>query len=591
MDNKKENITSNEEAAVVYRGVKAMPFIIGNETFEKIGTIGTLSNLMVYLTTVFNMKSVTAATLINFFSGATNTAPLIGAFLSDSYCGRYKTLVFATISSILGMTVLTLTAGIIKLHPPKCATTEIGKCIGPTPWQMAFLLLAFLFLVIGAGGIRPCNLAFGADQFNPATESGRRGISSFFNWYYFTFTFAVTISVTLIVYVQSNVSWTTGLAIPTSLMFLSCALFFLGSRLFVKVKPEGSPLTSLAQVVVAARRKRMLKLPDHPALCLFNYMPSNSMNSKLPYTDQFRFLNKAAIITTDDQINSNGSAAEPWKLCSIQQVEEVKCVVRVIPVWTSAIMFSVAMAQQQTYAVFQALQSDRRLGNRSFQVPAASYAVFSMLSLTLWIPIYDRIVVPSLRKVNGKEGGMTLLQRMGIGIVLSIVTTLVSALVEQKRRNLAHTRPTLGIAPKGGEISSMSAFWLIPQLALAGLSEAFNCIGQIEFYYKQFPENMRSIAGSFFFLGLAGSSYVSGLLVSTVHHITAGSETGDWLAEDLNSGKLDYFYYMIAVLGVLNFGYFLACAKWYRYKVAGGNNLELNTGTRKPEKQSEYHFV
>lgn len=75
--------------------------IAGNETFEKIGTIGTLSNLMVYLTTVFNMKSVTAATLINFFSGATNTAPLIGAFLSDSYCGRYKTLVFATISSIL----------------------------------------------------------------------------------------------------------------------------------------------------------------------------------------------------------------------------------------------------------------------------------------------------------------------------------------------------------------------------------------------------------------------------------------------------------------------------------------------------------
>ncbi|KAJ4707526.1 Protein NRT1/ PTR FAMILY 2.11 like [Melia azedarach] len=193
---------------------------------------------------------------------------------------------------------------------------------------MAFLLLAFLFLVIGAGGIRPCNLAFGADQFNPATESGRRGISSFFNWYYFTFTFAVTISVTLIVYVESNVSWTIGLAIPTSLMILSCALFFLGSRLFVKVKPEGSPLTSLAQVVIAATRKRMLKLPDHPALCLFNCMPSNSMNSKLPYTDQFRFLDKAAIITADDQINSNGSAAEPWKLCSIHQAEEVKCVVR-----------------------------------------------------------------------------------------------------------------------------------------------------------------------------------------------------------------------------------------------------------------------
>ncbi|TXG58554.1 hypothetical protein EZV62_016383 [Acer yangbiense] len=602
MESKKlENIitTTNEEAVIKYSGVKAMPFIVGNETFEKLGTIGTSSNLMVYLTTVFNMKSITAATLINFFNGTTNMAPLVGAFLSDSYFGRYKTLAFASMSSLLGMMVITLTAAITKLHPPKCSTedTITSKCVEPTVWQMAFLVTGFGFLIVGAGGIRPCNLAFGADQFNPVTESGHRGIASFFNWYYFTFTFAMTFSVTLIVYVQSNVSWTLGLAIPTGLMFLSCALFFLGSRIYVKVKPQGSPVTSVAQVVVAATKKRLLKLPDHhdphyPSdLSLFNHMPTNSMNSKLPHTDQFRFLDKAAIITAEDRLHSDGSAANPWRLCSIQQVEEIKCVVRIIPIWSSAIIFHVASIQQQTYAVFQALQSDRSIGSSNFQVPAASYIVFSMLSLTLWIPIYDRIVVPSLRKLTGKEGGMTLLQRMGIGLVLSVLTMIVSGLVEQHRRNLALTRPTLGIAPKGGAISSMSGFWLIPQLTLAGLSEAFNSIGQIEFYYKQFPENMRSIAGSCFFFGLAWSSYLSGFLVSFVHHITAGagrSRTGEWLPEDLNRGRLDYFYYMIAALGVLNFGYFLVCAKWYRYKgvVAGGDTVfELNANTKKPEKQ------
>ena len=62
----------------------------GNETFEKLGTIGTLSNLMVYLTTVFNMKSVIAATIVNIFNGTSNMTPLLGAFLSDSYFGRYK---------------------------------------------------------------------------------------------------------------------------------------------------------------------------------------------------------------------------------------------------------------------------------------------------------------------------------------------------------------------------------------------------------------------------------------------------------------------------------------------------------------------
>jgi dipeptide/tripeptide permease len=47
------------------------------------------------------MKKVTAATLINIFNGTTNMAPLLGAFLSDSYFGRYKTLAFASMSSLL----------------------------------------------------------------------------------------------------------------------------------------------------------------------------------------------------------------------------------------------------------------------------------------------------------------------------------------------------------------------------------------------------------------------------------------------------------------------------------------------------------
>lgn len=267
----------------------------------------------------------------------------------------------------------------------------------------------------------------------------------------------------------------------------------------------------------------------------------------------------------------------------MQQVEEVKCIIRVIPIWASSIIYHVAVVQQHTYAVLQALQSDRRLG--SFEVPAASYSIFSMLSLTIWIPIYDRIVLPFLHKLTGKEGGVTLLQRMGIGIVISVITMLVSALVEEQRRTVALTRPTIGTASKGGALSSLSASWLIPQLMLTGLSEAFNSIGQIEFYYKQFPENMRSIAGSFFFCGIAFSNYLSGSLVSAVHQITDNRASGgDWLQEDLNKGKLDCFYYIIAALGAVNFVYFLVCSKWYRYK--GGDRAEIAMETKESRKQA-----
>lgn len=572
---KEEKTTSNEEPEVKYGGIKAMPFVIGNETFEKLGTVGSSTNLAVYLTTVFNMKSVTATTLINVFTGTTNLAPLIGAYLSDTYFGRYWTLGFASVFSFLGMVVLMLTAAISTMHPPKCAPGAV--CAGPTSWQLAFLLSGFAFLVIGAGGIRPCNLAFGADQFNPNTESGKRGITSFFNWYYFTFTFAVMISVTGIVYVQSNVSWAIGLGIPAFLMLLSCVMFFVGTRIYVIVKPQGSPMTSIVQVLVAATKKRGLKVPDNSAMSLFNYIPAKSINSKLPRTEQFRCLDKAAIITDENQINLEGTATNPWKLCSIQQVEEVKCLLRIIPIWSTSILYHIPLLQQQTYAVFQALQMDRRLGTTSFKVPAATYIIFTMLTLTIWIPLYDRIIVPFLQKLTGKDGGITLLQRMGIGMILAILCTVVSGLVEENRRHIALTRPPLGLTNKGGSISSMSGMWLIPQLALSGLSEGFNYIAQIEFYYKQFPENMRSIAGSAFFAGGALSNYLSGVLISVVHQITSGSKTGDWLDDDLNKGKLDYFYYVIAGLGILNFGYFLLCAKWYRYKDADDSTEEMAT--------------
>ncbi|KAI3726908.1 hypothetical protein L1987_66715 [Smallanthus sonchifolius] len=557
-----------------YRGIKAMPFVIGNETFEKLGTIGTSTNLLVYLTTVFNMKSITATNLINVFHGTCNFGTLAGAFLSDTYFGRYKVLGAASISSFLGMLVLTLTAAVKTLHPPHCEDT---LCVGPTPWQMAFLLVGFTLLIIGASGIRPCNLAFGVDQFNPKTESGQRGIASFFNWYYFTYTFAMMVSLTVIVYVQANINWAIGLAIPTLLMFMSCAVFFMGTWIYVIVKPEDSPLTSIFQVLVATIKKRKLTVPEEPSVSLFNHVSTKSINAKLPYNNQLKFLNKAAIITPNDNINPDGTSGNQWTLCSIQQIEEVKCVLKTIPIWLTCILYSVSLNNMQTYTVFQAIQSDRRFKQSSFHIPAASYTVFQMLALTVWIAIYDRLVVPCLRKITNKWQGISLLQRIGVGIGIAIFTMLIAAIVETKRRDLAHSKPTIGFARGKGAISSMSGFWLVIQLVVAGLSEGFAVIGFIEFFYKQFPENMKSFAGSFLFCGFGISSYLSSFLISIVHRTTREGEGGsrNWLAQDLNEARLDYFYYLCTGLEVLNFIYYLMVAKWYKYKGTGDEPADV----------------
>jgi hypothetical protein len=108
----------------------------------------------------------------------------------------------------------------------------------------------------------------------------------FFNWYYFSFTISMMAALTIIVYIQDNVSWSWGFAIPTSLIFLSFISFLLGVKLYIHVKPEGSTLTSFLQVLVGAGRKRHLSLPSQTS-DYYNPPQNGVLKSRMALTDQF----------------------------------------------------------------------------------------------------------------------------------------------------------------------------------------------------------------------------------------------------------------------------------------------------------------
>ncbi|KAL3511180.1 hypothetical protein ACH5RR_030581 [Cinchona calisaya] len=574
-EEKQDHLSSSISSKTAQRkpgGWKAMPFVLGNETFERLANIGLLANFTVFLITKFHMDQVSASNIINIWSGATSFLPLVGAYISDAYVGRFVTIAFASFSALLGMVTLTLIPWLPQLHPPPCSAQN--ECKGPTTSQIGVLALALSFLSIGAAGIRPCSIPFGVDQFDPRTEEGRKGINSFFNWYYTTFTLVLIIALTLVVYIQSNVSWVLGYGIPTILMVIAIVLFFIGSKMFVHVKPEGSIFSGIAEGFVGAYRKRKLKLPENNRESdEIYYDPplKAAIVRKLSLTNQFRFLNKAAMIREGD-VNPDGSRSNRWNLCSIQQIEEVKCLLRIIPVWASGIICFLAMAQQGTFTLSQALKMDRHLGPK-FQIPPGSVSVISLIALGIWLPLYDRIIVPSLRKITKIVGGITLLQRIGIGIVFSILSMVVAGLIERMRRASAirHGGPD-GVAP-------ISVMWLAPQLILMGFSEAFNIIGQIEFYNKEFPENMSSVANSLFSITMAGANYLSTFLVNVIHNTTGSHGRPDWLTKDINAGRVEYFYFLIAGLGVLNFMYFLYVAPKYRYK----SRVRIDEDEEKPD--------
>lgn len=532
---------------------KACPFILGNEASERLAYYGISTNMVVYLTTQLHQGSATAAVNVSNWSGTCYITPLIGAFLADASWGRYWTIAAFSSVYFVGMVLLTLSAAVPSLVPPRDGNASHG--------QIAVLFVALYLIALGTGGIKPCVSSFGADQFDETDAAEKKSKSSFFNWFYFSINVGALISSSILVYIQDTVSWAWGFGVPAFMMGLAIISFFSGTRLFRHQKPGGSPLTRISQVLVAAIRKYRAPVPSDPSL-LFDTKDCPIQGSrKLEHTDAFRFLDKAAT-----QVYSNKSGLSPWKLCTVTQVEEVKTLLRIFPIWVTGIVFATVYSQMTTLFVEQGQGMNTSLGPK-FQIPSASLSIFDTLSVIFWVPIYDWLMVPFARRYTGHVRGFTQLQRMGIGLVISMASMIAAASVEIKRLQMARqlnlTDPTLEGTPK----VPLSILWQIPQYFLVGASEIFTFIGQIEFFYDQSPDAMRSLSSALNLTTVALGNYLSSLLVTIIMRITAKGQNPGWIPNtNLNAGHVDYFFWLLAVLSFINFLLYLGVAHWYKYK-------------------------
>ncbi|CAD6206552.1 unnamed protein product [Miscanthus lutarioriparius] len=531
-----------------------------------------------YLMSRYNMKPNAATNVNNIYSGMSSFAPVVGAFVADAFWGRFRTMLFGSVFGVIGMVVITLSATIRQLKPPSCSAVaqQAGTCVGPSGLHRAVLYVGMGLLVVSAGGTNPTALPFGADQFDVTNERQKAGLTRYFNWYYAIAMVSTFLVLTAIVYVQDKVSWGLGFAIPTALMLVAFVVFLAGTAVYVYVQPEGSIFTSVARVAVASCRKWRLRLPhpddarrqeevlykhNHPDPAAAGDGPDRVL--RLPLTLQLSFLNKAAIVTDADELRADdGSPARPWNLCSVQQVEEVKCLVKIVPVWVSGVVWFILMTEMINYTYIQSVTMDPHMGRR-FTIPAVSIVAVFYLAVALFVPVYDLVIVRAAQLLTkaraGGSGGITLLQRQGAGQVVGSLAFVLATVVERRRRSSA-----LG---HGDGMSPLSVFLLAPQLALMGVSATFTMIGQMEFYNTQFPDQMRTLANAAFYCAQGASSYLATLVVNIVNARTRrhGGSAG-WVSDDINAGRLDYFYYAMAMLGAVNFIYFLICSHLYRYK-------------------------
>ncbi|XP_010498728.1 PREDICTED: protein NRT1/ PTR FAMILY 5.10 [Camelina sativa] len=517
-------------------GWRSAGFIIGVEVAERFAYYGISSNLITYLTGPLGQSTAAAAANVNAWSGTASLLPLLGAFIADSFLGRFRTILAASALYILGLGLLTLSAMI----PSDCNAYNLLSSCSPR-FQVIMFFSALYLVALAQGGHKPCVQAFGADQFDEKDPEERKQKTSFFNWWYFGMCFGTLVTLWVLNYIQDNLSWALGFGIPCIAMVVALIIFVLGTRAYrFSIRREGqSPFARIGNVYVAA-----VKNWGVSASAVADAEERFGLVSH-KRSQQFSFLNKALV-------SSNGS-------CSVDELEEAKSVLRLAPIWFTCLVYAVVFAQSPTFFTKQGATMERSI-TPSYKISPATLQSFISLSIVIFVPIYDRVLIPIARSFTHKPGGITMLQRIGTGLFLSFLAMVIAALVEMKRLK---TAADYGLVDSPDATVPMSVWWLVPQYVLFGISDVFAMVGLQEFFYDQVPSELRSV-GLALYLSIFGiGNFLSSFVISVIEKATSQSGQVSWFANNLNQAHLDYFYWLLACLSFIGLASYMYFAKSY----------------------------
>ncbi|KAI9111357.1 hypothetical protein K1719_017047 [Acacia pycnantha] len=547
-------------------GMLAASFVLVVEILENLAYLANASNLVLYLKQFMHLSPSKSANNVTNFMGTAFLLALLGGFLSDAFSTTYHIFLISAVIEFLGLIILTIQARVPSLKPPECdATTPCQEVAG----GKAAMLFAGLYLVaLGVGGIKGSLPVHGAEQFDGTTPSGRKQRSTFFNYFVFCLSCGALIAVTFVVWIEDNKGWEWGFAISTISILVSIPVFLSGSATYKNKIPTGSPLTTIFKVLIAASINTCANSNSSSAVVNMVSSPSNLTSRGKEAKEEAEKESKSTEMPTDTlKFLNNSIANKPVHSsleCTVQQVEDVKIVLKVLPIFACTIMLNCCLAQLSTFSVEQAATMNTKLG--SFMVPPASLPVFPVIFIIILAPIYDHIIIPFARKVTKTESGVTHLQRIGVGLVLSIVAMAVAALVEIKRKRVATNAGLLDSTKP----LPLTFFWIALQYLFLGSADLFTLAGLLEFFFSEAPIRMRSLATSLSWASLALGYYLSTVIVSIVNNVTGNSNHMPWLSgSNINHYHLDRFYWLMCALSGLNFLHYLFWAIRYKYRGAG----------------------
>ncbi|XP_060840474.1 peptide transporter family 1-like [Rhopalosiphum padi] len=359
---------------------KSVWFIICTEFCERFSYYGLRTVLVLYLTSILQYDEDESTIIYHMAVFMAYFSPLFGAILSDSFLGKFKTIVYLSLIYAIGNLVITGSSLAVSLSLNN---------------QRYLALLGLVLIAIGTGGIKPCVSSFGGDQFDlPAQEVY---LQKFFSIFYFSINAGSLISTSVTPELRKDVQcfgrtscFPLAFGVPAVLMLIAIFIFVCGKRLYKIKKPESNVIvTSFSCIYHAIKRK-------------LAHVSSN--------TKKVHWLNYA-----DDKFSE-------------KEISDIRSALDVIYLFIPFPFFWALFDQQGSRWTLQATLMNGRIDFLNWTMKPDQMQVMNPLLVLLFIPFFETIVYPVLAKIGIKKP----LQKISLGGFLAALAFVLSAVVQNK---------------------------------------------------------------------------------------------------------------------------------------------------------------
>jgi peptide/histidine transporter 3/4 len=555
-------------------------FILMMELAERLSYYGINQGLKNFMQKI-GWSLVSASALKSTWTSICYLTPLFGAYLADERWGRFRTILTFGVWYCVGDFLVAIAA-----YP-----TIMSNDAAVNP---IFVIGLFVGIGIGTGAIKSNVITLGADQFDPNDPNEAHQKETFFSYFYwcinvgagFSYGYLSILCVDGSAQIPAEYGYFATYMICAVVMAVAICILLIGYPRYVHMAPNDRTISTLLKLCwtnsFKTRKGAVLVWGS------LSYIFAVIVNIIAAFTSDvdtvgnvFAYIAGVLVLVGivswvyvgQDTSFLNVSKISNGGLFEDQRVSDYQRLVRVLPFAALTIIWQ--CAYDQTDANFQSItqQCDLRLDTSdpdSDQIPGAMLGVFDPIVIVICIPILDSIAYPFYQRITGKEP--TPFGKVLTGLCIATVGLFWSSCFEIIRRNAGPLLDSEGnyIRDGGSDQPMNNISWAaaIPNYVFIALGECLINVTAYDIFYSEVPLTLKSSSQS---LNLLMSSV--GSILTSVFTIMFSKYLP---SDDLNEGHLEYMFFTVASVSVVNLVAFVYYMKKMNFAMLPPSQREVD---------------